>query len=431
MPTPSLSHLGFARGVAVPSGRHRGTFGRFARPRRVPFTVEAYAHDGSSAARRLREILDEPGCVSMPGVHDALSAKLIARSGRFECAFMSGYGVAASRLGDPDVGLATLGDMVDAGKSICRAAGDMPVVGDGDTGFGGVANVRRTVFEYHAAGFAAVSIEDQVFPKRCAYGKGMRVVPRRDAVARLAAALSARDEIRAKGGDILVIGRTDSRMATNPEIEDNFKEAILRCFELKQLGADAVWMEGPRSGAEMEAFNVAMEGTRTILAQVEQPGTEMLSPGRCAELGYDVALYGLTLLSASAAAIERAARVMGRGDHPTSKRAAVMESGAGLLMPFDDLYDAVGFNEHYALEDVFDGDKFACAEDPGAAECAADFGGSDEPEPEPEPNWTDEVNAFYESDSDDRKARDDQYKRFYDRQMLKNGEGGGFFGDID
>ena len=76
----------------------------------------------------------------MPGVHDALTAKLVARSGMFEAAFMSGYGVAASRLGDPDVGLATLGDMVDAGRSICRAAGDMPVVGDGDTGFGGVAH---------------------------------------------------------------------------------------------------------------------------------------------------------------------------------------------------------------------------------------------------------------------------------------------------
>ena len=185
-----------------------------------------------------------------------------------------------------------------------------------------------------------------------------------------------------QGGDILVIARTDSRMATNPEIEDNFKEAILRCFEFKQLGADAVWAEGPRSGAEMEAFNVAMEGTRTILAQVERPGVEMLSPGRCAELGYDVALYGLTLLSASAAAIERAARVMGRGDqdHPTSKqRAEVMESGAGLLMPFDDLYDAVGFNEHYDLEDAFDGDKFACAEDPGAAECAADLARTNRP----------------------------------------------------
>jgi len=240
----SLSHLGFARGVAVPRGRHRQPSGRGTRPLRHPVTVKAYSHDGSSAARKLREILDAPGCVSMPGVHDALTAKLVARSGMFEAAFMSGYGVAASRLGDPDVGLATLGDMVDAGRSICRAAGDMPVVGDGDTGFGGVANVRRTVFEYHAAGFAAVSIEDQVFPKRCAYGKGMRVVPRRDAMARLAAALSARDEIRAHGGDILVIARTDSRLATNAEMSgDNFKEAILRCFEFRTLGADVVWME--------------------------------------------------------------------------------------------------------------------------------------------------------------------------------------------
>ena len=193
-----------------------------------------------------------------------------------------------------------------------------------------------------------------------------------------------------------------------------------------------MWMEGPRSGAEMEAFNVAMEGTRTILAQVEQPGTEMLSPGRCAELGYDVALYGLTLLSASAAANERAARVMGRGDHPTSKRAAVMESGAGLLMPFDDLYDAVGATSTTPSRTRSTGISSRAPKDPGAAECAADFGGAKSAvEPEPEPNWTDEVNAFYESDSDDRKARDDQYKRFYDRQMLKNGEGGGFFGDID
>lgn len=91
----------------------------------------------------------------------------------------------------------------------------MPIVGDGDTGFGGVANVRRTVFEYHRAGFAAVTVEDQVFPKRCAFAAGMRVVSRRDALARLAAALGARDDIRAAGGDILVVGRTDCRLAAN------------------------------------------------------------------------------------------------------------------------------------------------------------------------------------------------------------------------
>ena len=114
----------------------------------------------------------------MPACYDALGAKLIARSGAFECAFMSGYGVSASRLGDPDVGLASLADVVDAGAHVCRAAGDVPIVGDGDTGFGGVANVRRTVESFHRAGFAAVTIEDQVFPKRCAFAGGVRVVSR-------------------------------------------------------------------------------------------------------------------------------------------------------------------------------------------------------------------------------------------------------------
>ena len=121
----------------------------------------------------------------MPSVYDALGAKLVARSGAFECAFMSGYGVSLSRLGDPDVGLASFADVLDAGTHICRAAGDVPMVGDGDTGFGGVANVRRTVLEFHRAGFAAVSIEDQVFPKRCAFAEGVRVVDRPDAAARM------------------------------------------------------------------------------------------------------------------------------------------------------------------------------------------------------------------------------------------------------
>ena len=116
----------------------------------------------------------------MPGCADALGATLIARSGEFECAFMSGYGVSATRLGDPDVGLATLADVVDAGTAVCRAAGPgVAMVGDGDAGFGSFANVRRTVESFHRAGFAAVSIEDQVFPKRCAFAGGVRVVSRR------------------------------------------------------------------------------------------------------------------------------------------------------------------------------------------------------------------------------------------------------------
>ena len=189
----------------------------------------------------------------------------------------------------------------------------------------------------------------------------------------------------------------------------------------------------------MEAFNAAMEGTRTILAQVEKPGGTMYSPARCAELWYDVALFGLTLLSGAAAGVERTLSVMGAGEHPTAVQGnKPMYSGAGLLLPFDDLYDAVGFNEHYDLEDAFDSDKFACAEGPDAAECEADFdsqdsesdyfdGSDDTSDASVEANWTDEVNSFYASDTDDRTARDDQYKKFYDQIGLKNG--GGFFGD--
>ena len=199
-------------------------------------------------ASRLRRALEQPGCVVMPSVYDALGAKLVARSGAFECAFMSGYGVSLSRLGDPDVGLASFADVLDAGTHVCRAAGSVPVVGDGDTGFGGVANVRRTVLEFHRAGFAAVSIEDQVFPKRCAFAEGVRVVDR-PGRRRGCAPRSARDEIRRDGGDILVIGRTDCRLATN--VADGFAEALWRCAAFEEMGADVVYFEAPQSEREM------------------------------------------------------------------------------------------------------------------------------------------------------------------------------------
>ena len=157
---------------------------------------------------------------------------------------------------------------LDAGTHVCRAAGSVPVVGDGDTGFGGVANVRRTVLEFHRAGFAAVSIEDQVFPKRCAFAEGVRVVDRPDATARVRAALDARDEIRRRGGDILVIGRTDCRLATN--VDDGFREALWRCAAFEDMGADVVYFEAPQSESEMETFNAARSSARSLLAQVER-----------------------------------------------------------------------------------------------------------------------------------------------------------------
>jgi len=324
------------------------------RRRRLPRAVLApRASSSSSPASALRDVLSKDGCELMPGVYDALGARLLAAND-FQCAFMSGYGVAASRLGDPDVGLADLTAMTDAGTAVCRAAGAMPVVGDGDAGFGGVANVRRTVLAYHAAGFAAVSIEDQIFPKRCAFSDGMRVVSRAEAVARVAAAVDARDEIRARGGDFMIVARTDARLASDGG-GGAFEEAMWRCAAFEDLGADVVYFEGPDGEREMEAFNARIATPFTMLAQVEKPGRKLLTPTECANLGYDAVLHGLTLLSASVRGVNAAIEAMKEGNRAV---------GDELLTPFDALYEAVGFEEHYALEEKFSPAKYAAYEPP-------------------------------------------------------------------
>ena len=143
---------------------------------------------------RLRRLLAEPGLVVLPGCHDAISARIMERAG-FPVAFMSGLAVSAARIGAPDTGLISFGEMLDQGRDICAAV-SIPVIGDGDTGYGNAVNVKRTVAGYAGAGFAAVMIEDQSLPKRCGFARGVEVVDRAEAVARVRAAVDARDEGR-------------------------------------------------------------------------------------------------------------------------------------------------------------------------------------------------------------------------------------------
>ena len=188
-----------------------------------------------SGAGKLRSVLRAPGAVVCPGVHDALSTKIFAEAGA-DVLFLSGFGVSACR-GEPDAGILTRVEMEDVARQCVRAAGDVPLIVDGDTGFGGASNLRRTVRSFAAAGAAAVSIEDQAFPKRCTFaaGTGVRVVDRDAAVARVRAALRARDEAKDAGHDVLVIARTDCRAALGLD------EAIARCAAFDALGADIVY----------------------------------------------------------------------------------------------------------------------------------------------------------------------------------------------
>jgi 2-methylisocitrate lyase-like PEP mutase family enzyme len=282
-------------------------------------------------APKLRALLTRPGLTVVPSCFDAMSAKLIERAG-FEVAFMSGYAVSATQLALPDAGLISFEEMAGQGRRICDAV-HIPVIGDADTGFGNPVNVKRTVHGYHRAGFACAMIEDQVYPKRCGFAHGLAVVDREEALTRLRAALDARAEIKAAGGDILVIGRTDSR---GPEGLD---EALWRAEAFADLGADIVYFEGPQAESEMAELNRRVS-VPTMLAQVEKADRPLLSPKQAEALGYDLALFGLTLLNASIRALRDALARMAGGDHP----------GADRLMPFEELYETVGFESYYAEE---------------------------------------------------------------------------------
>jgi len=168
-------------------------------------------------------------CKTIPliGVHDALSATILQRSNA-PALFVSGFGVSASRLGQPDAGILTRTEMEDTVKNIIAATNNkIPIIADGDTGYGGTANVRQTVLSMASTGATALSIEDQNFPKRCTYvaGKSVNVVNRQDAIARIETALAAQEEaFERTGNPLLIVARTDCRMALGVE------EAIERCL---------------------------------------------------------------------------------------------------------------------------------------------------------------------------------------------------------
>jgi 2-methylisocitrate lyase-like PEP mutase family enzyme len=274
-------------------------------------------------AEKLRALLKAPGLRVMPCCFDALSARLIERAG-FPLTFMSGFAVSATRLALPDTGLISYGEMLDQGRNICSAV-SIPVIGDADTGYGNALNVKRTVEGYARAGFACAMIEDQVAPKRCGHTEGKQVVERDQALARVRAAVDARDE----GAGILVMARTDARAP------HGLDEAIWRAREFAKLGADIVFCEAPRSEEEMR--RICREVDAPLMANLVEGGdTPVLPPTRLEEIGFKIAAYPLTLLSAAVDAMQRALDAIERG------------IPAERLLDFENLRELVGFDRYDA-----------------------------------------------------------------------------------
>ena len=277
----------------------------------------------STPASALRELLASGGIQVMPCCFDALSARLIERAG-FPLTFMSGFAVSAARLGMPDTGLISYGEILDQGRNICDAV-SIPVIGDADTGYGNALNVKRTLRGYARAGFACAMIEDQVAPKRCGHTQGKEVVSRDEALARIRAAVDTRDA----GSDILVMARTDARATLGLD------EAIARGRAFADLGADIVFVEAPRSEEEMERVCSEIPGPK-MANLVEQGDTPLLPPARLEELGYAIAAYPLTLLSAAMNAMIESLDSFKRGEHPSK------------LLGFRELREIVGFDDYDA-----------------------------------------------------------------------------------
>lgn len=234
-----------------------------------------YTTSKNSGARMLRERLKDPKIIVAPGAYDCLSARLIEQCG-FEAAFMTGYGAAASILGEPDYGLMTMNEMANVCANI-NAFLNIPLIGDIDTGYGNPLNVYRTVREFERAGMAAVHLEDQVFPKRCGHMENKAVISMEEHVEKIRAAVEARDEM-------LIIARTDAR-ATH-----GIDEAIKRLEAYRDAGADIVYADALRSDEELRAV-ASIPNVYKFTNQTENGKTPPRTAEQLEEMGFSIVIF--------------------------------------------------------------------------------------------------------------------------------------------
>jgi len=252
----------------------------------------------SNSATRLRQLLARPGIIVAPGICDGISARCAIEAG-FNCLYQSGAATTASRLGQPDLAIATLNDFVEAGTMVCSLDPSMPVIADADTGFGGPAMVARTVTKYAKAGIAALHIEDQVQTKRCGHLMGKQVVSREEFITRVRAAVLARDSIPG-GSDFVIIARTDSAQVLGME------EAVTRLKMAADVGADVCFIEGVRT-QELLVSTVNALAPKPVLVNVISGGlTPSFTSSEAEAMGAKIIIFSLVSCVAMVHAVRAA-----------------------------------------------------------------------------------------------------------------------------
>lgn len=250
----------------------------------------------------LQRLLQTGKIVMAPGAPDALAARLAETAG-FPAIYMTGFGATASRLGRPDISLLSQTEMTTHARDMVRAV-SIPVIADADTGYGGPANIARTMEEYTQAGVAAVHFEDQVTPKRCGQLAGIKLIPADEAAKRLKCALATRPV-----GGPLVIGRTDAMPAIGAE------EAIRRAKLYQDTGIDLVFVDGLKKIAEVEAVARHVPGPK-VVSIVDGNETVALDANALEQMGFSVVFYAMTALFAATKAIGDAFAILKQDGTP-------------------------------------------------------------------------------------------------------------------
>jgi 2,3-dimethylmalate lyase len=280
---------------------------------------------------QLRQLLQRKEILVAPGAHDALTAKIIEKTG-FQAVYFTGYGQAASHMGTPDIGLLTMTEMVSRVRNFACAV-DVPVIADGDTGFGNAINVMRTVQEYEVAGAAAIQLEDQVAPKKCGHMVGRQVVAAAEMVGKIEAAVKARQD-----PDFVIIARTDARTV------HGIQEAIERGKAYEKAGADIIFIESPESIEEMKqitsSFNVPV-----IANMVEGGRTPLLNAAELQQIGYNLVIFPTASTYITAQAVFSAmTELKNKGT-----TAHIMDR----MIPFAQFNEFVGLNEYREQEKIY------------------------------------------------------------------------------
>mmetsp|Transcript_15921 Transcript_15921/g.26878 ORF Transcript_15921/g.26878 Transcript_15921/m.26878 type:complete len:341 (-) Transcript_15921:165-1187(-) len=298
----------------------------------------------------------EAPIILMPCCYDGITARLVAQSG-FNATFMTGFGVSGAN-GYPDTQLVSFNEMVLAASKVAEGLSSaalenvkfgepdytgqspvaIPCIADGDTGYGNAINVKRTVFGYARTGMAGMMIEDQVAPKRCGHVAGKAVIPFDEAVQRVKAACDARDEYEAlfgKGTGPLILARTDSL------VTDGFEDAIQRCIAFREAGCDMTFLEAPQTIEQMKEYCQRVTGPK-LANMLEYGNTPILPPSELQEMGYTIAAYPLTLLSASIKTMQESLQLIKEGKPTLDK-----------ILPFAETKDVVGFTKYAKEEDRY------------------------------------------------------------------------------